>query len=173
MPDRVPVAAEPAQRLDEVLGAVDRDCLMGLEGRAQGVGPDVLLQHAGALAEVQRVEAGPGPGVVEPAPDDAALAVAQDWEGDVRIVLFVRLQSGHALDEALTQKIRATIRSRTPPRHVPAKIIAVPDLPRTLSGKLTELAVRNIIHGRPVQNRDALANPAALEYFRDIAELRS
>ena len=102
-----------------------------------------------------------------------ALAVAQDWEGDVRIVLFVRLQSGHALDEALTQKIRATIRSRTTPRHVPAKIIAVPDLPRTLSGKLTELAVRNIIHGRPVQNRDALANPAALEYFRDIAELRS
>jgi acetoacetyl-CoA synthetase len=102
-----------------------------------------------------------------------ALAVGQDWEGDVRIVLFVLLQSGYALDEALAQKIRSTIRNRTTPRHVPAKIIAVPDLPRTLSGKLTELAVRNIIHGRPVQNRDALANPASLELFRDLVELRS
>jgi acetoacetyl-CoA synthetase len=102
-----------------------------------------------------------------------ALAVGQDWEGDVRIVLFVRLQSGYVLDDALDKKIRAAIRSRTTPRHVPAKIIAVPDLPRTLSGKLTELAVRNVIHGRPVQNRDALANPAALELFRDLAELKS
>jgi acetoacetyl-CoA synthetase len=102
-----------------------------------------------------------------------ALAIAQDWQGDVRIVLFVRLQNGYTLDAALDQKIRTTIRNRTTPRHVPAKIIAVPDLPRTLSGKLTELAVRNIINGRPVQNRDALANPAALEHFRDLAELRS
>jgi acetoacetyl-CoA synthetase len=102
-----------------------------------------------------------------------ALAVAQDWQGDVRIVLFVKLQSGYALDAALDKKIRTSIRNRTTPRHVPAKIIAVPDLPRTLSGKLTELAVRNIIHGRPVLNRDALANPAALEYFRDLPELRS
>ena len=91
----------------------------------------------------------------------------------MRIVLFVRLQSGYTLDEALDQKIRTTIRNRTTPRHVPAKIIAVPDLPRTLSGKLTELAVRNIINGQPVQNRDALANPGALEHFRDLAELRS
>ena len=102
-----------------------------------------------------------------------ALAVAQDWEGDVRIVLFVRLQSPYTLDAALDQKIRSTIRARTTPRHVPAKIIAVPDLPRTLSGKLTELAVRNVIHGRPVENRDALANPDALEHFRDLEELRS
>jgi acetoacetyl-CoA synthetase len=102
-----------------------------------------------------------------------ALAIAQDWQGDVRIVLFVRLQNAYTLDAALDQKIRTTIRNRTTPRHVPAKIIAVPDLPRTLSGKLTELAVRNIINGRPVQNRDALANPAALEHFRDLAELRS
>jgi acetoacetyl-CoA synthetase len=102
-----------------------------------------------------------------------ALAVAQDWHGDVRIVLFVRLQPGYALDDALANKIRATIRHRTTPRHVPAKIIAVPDLPRTLSGKLTELAVRNVIHGLPVQNRDALANPEALEHFRDLAELLS
>ena len=102
-----------------------------------------------------------------------ALAVAQDWQDDVRIVLFVRLQSGYSLDEALAQKIRTTIRNRATPRHVPAKIIAVPELPRTLSGKLTELAVRNVIHGRPVPNRDALANPGALEHFRDLAELRS
>jgi acetoacetyl-CoA synthetase len=102
-----------------------------------------------------------------------ALAVGQDWHGDVRVVLFVRLQSGRVLDAALEQKIRAAIRTRTTPRHVPAKIIAVPDLPRTLSGKLTELAVRNMIHGLPVQNRDALANPGALEYFRDRAELQT
>jgi acetoacetyl-CoA synthetase len=102
-----------------------------------------------------------------------ALAVGQDWQGDVRIVLFVRLQKDYALDAALDKKIRTTIRERTTPRHVPAKIIAVPDLPRTLSGKLTELAVRNVIHGRRVDNRDALANPEALEHFRDLAELRS
>jgi acetoacetyl-CoA synthetase len=100
-----------------------------------------------------------------------ALAVGQDWQGDVRVVLFVRLQSGHALDEVLAKKIRTAIRARTTPRHVPAKIIAVPDLPRTLSGKLSELAVRNVIHGVPVQNRDALANPGALEHFRDLPEL--
>ena len=91
----------------------------------------------------------------------------------MRIVLFVRLQNPYTLDTALDQKIRSTIRARTTPRHVPAKIIAVPDMPRTLSGKLTELAVRNVIHGRPVENRDALANPDALEHFRDLEELRS
>jgi acetoacetyl-CoA synthetase len=101
------------------------------------------------------------------------LAVAQDWQGDVRIVLFVRLQPGYELDAALVKKIRETIRVRATPRHVPAKIIAVPDLPRTLSGKLTELAVRNVIHGLPVHNRDALANPEALEHFRDLTELLS
>jgi len=102
-----------------------------------------------------------------------ALAVAQDWQGDVRIVLFVRPQPGVSLDNALTKKIRDTIRARTTPRHVPAKIIAVADLPRTPSGKLSELAVRNVIHGRAVENSAALANPEALEYFRDLAELRS
>jgi len=102
-----------------------------------------------------------------------ALAVGQDWSGDVRVVLFVRLQPGVTLDEALRREIRDTIRSHTTARHVPAKLIAVPDLPRTLSGKLTELAVRNVIHGLPVKNVDALANPAALEHFRDLEELRS
>ena len=100
-----------------------------------------------------------------------ALAVGQDWQGDVRVVLFVRLKPGFSLDDPLRKKIRDTIRSNTTPRHVPAKIIVVPDLPRTLSGKLTELAVRNVIHGLPVKNVDALANPQALEHFRDLPDL--
>jgi len=102
-----------------------------------------------------------------------ALAVGQDWNGDVRVVLFVRLRGDAQLDEALQKEIRDTVRSQTTPRHVPAKIIAVPDFPRTLSGKLTELAVRNVIHGLPVKNVDALANPAALEHFRELPELAS
>ncbi|HTX05434.1 MAG TPA: hypothetical protein VMD06_06375, partial [Steroidobacteraceae bacterium] len=73
--------------------------------------------------------------------------------------------------EGLKRKIRDVIRAHTTPRHVPAKIVAVPDIPRTLSGKLTELAVRNVIHGRPVKNLDALANPQALEHFRDLPDL--
>jgi acetoacetyl-CoA synthetase len=100
-----------------------------------------------------------------------ALAVGQDWHGDVRVVLFVRLAAGAALDEALKKEIRAAIRSNTTARHVPAKIIAVPDIPRTLSGKITELAVRNVIHGLPVKNLDALANPGALEHFRALPDL--
>ena len=99
------------------------------------------------------------------------LAVGQDWQNDVRVVLFVRLKPEATLDEPLRKKIRDTIRANTSPRHVPAKIIAVPDLPRTLSGKLTELAVRNVIHGLPVKNVDALANPQALEHFRDLPDL--
>jgi acetoacetyl-CoA synthetase len=102
-----------------------------------------------------------------------ALAVGQDWHGDVRVVLFVRLQGSAQLDESLRKEIRAAIRTYTTARHVPAKIIAVPDFPRTLSGKLTELAVRNVIHGLPVKNLDALANPGALEHFRDLPDLSS
>jgi acetoacetyl-CoA synthetase len=100
-----------------------------------------------------------------------ALAVGQDWQSDVRVVLFVRLQPGFSLDEPLRKKIRDTIRAHTTPRHVPAKVVAVADLPRTLSGKITELAVRNVIHGLPVKNVDALANPQALEHFRDLPDL--
>jgi acetoacetyl-CoA synthetase len=101
-----------------------------------------------------------------------ALAIGQDWQGDVRIVLFVRLRGEARLDEPLCQQIRSTVRMHTTARHVPARIIAVPDFPRTRSGKLTELAVRNVIHGLPVKNLDALANPAALEYFRELPELK-
>ena len=89
------------------------------------------------------------------------------------MVLFVRLKPAAVLDEALRKRIRDTIRTHTTPRHVPAKIVAVPDIPRTLSGKLTELAVRNVVHGLPVKNVDALANPQALEHFRNLEELAS
>jgi acetoacetyl-CoA synthetase len=105
-----------------------------------------------------------------------SIVVGQDvsTEGgeDVRIVLFVRLAPGAELDDALKERIRAQIRSNASPHHVPKKIIQVSDIPRTISGKITELAVRDVIHGRPVKNVDALANPQALELFRDLAELR-
>jgi acetoacetyl-CoA synthetase len=100
-----------------------------------------------------------------------SLAVGQDWDNDVRVVLFVRLRPGLRLDDALEKKIRDVIRANTTPRHVPARIVAVPDIPRTISGKIVELAVRNVIHGRPVKNTDALANPEALEHFRGLPEL--
>ena len=102
-----------------------------------------------------------------------SIAIGQDWEQDVRVVLFVRLRPHVTLDAALEKRIRDVIRSNTTPRHVPARIVAVPDIPRTISGKIVELAVRDVVHGRPVKNTDALANPAALEHFRDRPELRS
>jgi len=101
-----------------------------------------------------------------------SIAIGQDWQGDVRVVLFVRLRPGIALDATLIDRIKRTIREGTTPRHVPAKVLAVPDIPRTISGKLTELAVRHAVHGRAVKNVDALANPAALDHFRDRPELR-
>jgi acetoacetyl-CoA synthetase len=101
-----------------------------------------------------------------------SLAVGQQWQGDVRVVLFVRLREGVSFDAGLANRIRDRIRRNTTPRHVPAKIVPVTDLPRTKSGKLVELAVREIVHGREVKNREALANPEALELFRDLPELR-
>ncbi len=89
----------------------------------------------------------------------------------MRVVLFVRLREGVALDDALRERIRRRIREEETPRHVPAKILQVPDIPRTISGKLTELAVRKVIHGQAVENRDALANPQALEFFKNLPEL--
>ena len=100
-----------------------------------------------------------------------ALCIGQDWDGDVRIVLFVRLREGAVLDEELTQRIKATIRSGASPRHVPARIVAVADIPRTKTGKVVEIAVRDVVHGRPVKNVGALANPDALDHFRNLAEL--
>ncbi|RCL24193.1 acetoacetate--CoA ligase [Pseudomonas sp. AFG_SD02_1510_Pfu_092] len=101
-----------------------------------------------------------------------SVAIGQDWHGDVRVVLFVRLRDGLQLDEALRQHIRQVIRQYTTPRHVPAVIAQVDDIPRTISGKLVELAIRNVVHGLPVKNTDALANPEALAQFRDRVELR-
>jgi acetoacetyl-CoA synthetase len=100
-----------------------------------------------------------------------SVVVGQEAGSDVRVVLFVRLRDGLALDEALAERIRRQIREHATPRHVPAKILQVPEVPRTISGKVVELAVREAIHGRPVKNTDALANPAALEHFRNRPEL--
>ena len=106
-----------------------------------------------------------------------SLVIGQDWPpgevGDVRVVLFVKLKDGVALDEALVERIRANIRANTTPRHVPARVVQVTDIPRTKSNKIVELAVRDVVHGLPVKNIEALANPEALEQFRDRPELRS
>jgi acetoacetyl-CoA synthetase len=100
-----------------------------------------------------------------------SIVVGQDWQGDVRVVLFVALQPGYQLNEALQGQIRKAIRDGASPRHVPAKILQVDTIPRTVSGKIVELAVREVIHGRPVTNQGALANPEALQQFRDRPEL--
>ncbi|HMV40381.1 MAG TPA: acetoacetate--CoA ligase [Plasticicumulans sp.] len=100
-----------------------------------------------------------------------SLVIGQDWHGDVRVVLFVHLRPGVALDDALQKKIRDHIRARTTPRHVPAKIVQVEDIPRTKSGKIVELAVRDIVHGRPVRNQEALANPGVLAQYAGIETL--
>jgi acetoacetyl-CoA synthetase len=90
---------------------------------------------------------------------------------DVRVVLFVRLREGLSLDEALSKRIKEVIRANTTPRHVPAVILQVPDIPRTKSNKIVELAVRAVVHGEPVKNVEALANPEALEHYRGRPEL--
>ncbi len=100
-----------------------------------------------------------------------SIAIGQSWQDDVRIVLFVVLRSDTQLDDAMCDRIRKVIRENTTPRHVPAKIVAVPEIPRTKSGKIVEIAVRAVVHGECVANTEALANPDALDYFRDIAEL--
>ena len=100
-----------------------------------------------------------------------SLVIGQDWEGDVRVVLFVKLREGLELDESLVARIKKRIRDNTTPRHVPAKVLQVGDIPRTKSGKIVELAVRHVVHGRPVKNLEALANPEALAHFRDRKEL--
>jgi acetoacetyl-CoA synthetase len=102
-----------------------------------------------------------------------ALAIGQDWDNDVRVLLFVRLKEGHALDDLLRNAIRLKIRTGASPRHVPAKIVQVADIPRTKSGKITELAVRDVVHGRPVKNTEALANPEALTLYKDLPDLRT
>jgi acetoacetyl-CoA synthetase len=104
-----------------------------------------------------------------------SLVIGQTWPpgeiGDVRVVLFVKLREGLALDDGLIARIKQQIRANTTPRHVPAKVVQVSDIPRTKSNKIVELAVRNVVHGQPVKNLEALANPEALEHFRNRPEL--
>jgi acetoacetyl-CoA synthetase len=110
---------------------------------------------------------------VERIPEVAeALVIGQEWQGDVRVVLFVRLREGAVLDAALVERIRDAVRREASPRHVPAVVLAVPDIPRTRSGKVVELAVRDVVHGRTLRDTEALANPEALAHFRDRPELR-
>ena len=120
----------------------------------------VRIGTAEIYRQVERIEE-----VVE------SIVIGQQWQDDVRVVLFVVLRPGVELDEALGERIRRSIRENTTPRHVPARIVQVSDIPRTISGKITELAVRDVIHGRAVANVDALANPEALALFRNLPEL--
>ena len=101
-----------------------------------------------------------------------SICIGQEWDDDVRVVLFVVLRAGLSLNDNLIGKIHSSIRSETTPRHVPAKVIAVTDIPRTISGKIVELAVRKVVHGQAVTNTDALANPEALELFKNLPELQ-
>ena len=121
----------------------------------------VRIGTAEIYAQVEQI-----PEVVE------AICIGQDWQHDVRVVLFVRLREGVTLDGALKDRIRKQIRTGASPRHVPAKIVQVADIPRTRSGKITEIAVRDVVHGRPVKNTEALANPEALALYKDVQELR-
>lgn len=101
-----------------------------------------------------------------------SLVIGQDWEGDVRVILFVKLKEGVELTEGLLKKIKTNIRANCSPRHVPARVIAIADIPYTINMKKVEIAVRKIIHGQPVLNRDALKNPESLDLFKDITELK-
>jgi len=101
-----------------------------------------------------------------------SIAIGQQWKDDVRIILFVRLKEGFQLDDTLQTLIKSTIKTNTTPRHVPSKIIQIEDIPRTLSGKIVELAVRNVIHGKDVLNKEALANPEALDLYKNLAQLK-
>ncbi len=130
---------------------------------------DAVLNPGGVrigTAEIYRIVE-QMPGIAE------SLVAGQQWEGDVRIVLFVRMRPGLQLDREGIAAIRHALRTQASPRHVPAKVIAVPDLPRTINGKLSELAVRDVIHNRPVKNTEALANPEARELFRNLPELKT
>jgi len=102
---------------------------------------------------------------------EESIVIGQDWEGDVRVVLFVKLRPGIVLDDDLAARIRTQIRNGCTPRHVPAKVVQVADIPRTKSGKIVELAVRDVVHGRPVKNKEALANPEALDLYQGLPEL--
>ncbi|MEP9377774.1 acetoacetate--CoA ligase [Aquabacter sp. CN5-332] len=136
----------------------------------------VILGRSDATLNPQGVRIGTAEiyAQVEQIPDVLeSVAIGQEWDNDVRVVLFVRLREGVKLDDALTAKIKTQIRTGASPRHVPAKVVQVGDIPRTRSGKITELAVREVVHGRPVKNTEALANPEALSEYKDLETLKS
>jgi acetoacetyl-CoA synthetase len=144
------------------------DCGFVIYGRS-----DALLKPGGVrigTAEIYR-QVEKLPEVLE------SIVIGQDWPPgetrDVRVVLFVKLKEGLTLDDALVKRIKEMIRINTTPRHVPARVLQVADIPRTKSGKIVELAVREVVHGRPVKNSEALANPEALELFRNRPELET
>jgi acetoacetyl-CoA synthetase len=99
------------------------------------------------------------------------MAVSQDWDNDTRVVLFIVVKEGQNFDEEVAKEIKKALRDQASPRHVPDKIVVAPELPRTKSNKLVELAVTDVINGREVRNRDALANPNSLDWFKDLPEL--
>ncbi len=135
----------------------------------------VILGRSDATLNPQGVRIGTAEiyAQVEQIPDVMeSVAIGQDWDNDVRVVLFVRLREGVTLDEDLTRRIKAQIRTGASPRHVPAKVVQVSDIPRTRSGKITELAVREVVHGRPVKNTEALSNPEALDQYRELPVLQ-
>jgi acetoacetyl-CoA synthetase len=103
---------------------------------------------------------------------DDSVVIGQKWGNDIRVVLFVQLAAGQELTDELKNKIKQTIRTNASPRHVPAKILSVPAIPYTLNMKKVELAVKKIIEGQPVLNKDALSNPEALDYYADLKELK-
>ena len=138
-------------------------------GASRGIGRAISVALGGEGASV--VLAARAGAKLEEVAD--SLAIGQSWAGDQRIILFVRLNQGYRLDDGLKNRIKKTLRDNASPRHVPAKIIAVPDIPYTLNMKKVESAVTNIINGRPVMNRDALTNPESLDYYQELEELKS
>jgi acetoacetyl-CoA synthetase len=130
---------------------------------------DATLNSGGVrigTAEIYRI-------VEEFVPIQEAMAVAQEWDNDTRVILFVKLRDGYELTDSLISDIKYQLRAKASPRHVPAKIIAAPELPRTKSNKLVELAVTEVINNREVKNLEALANPDSLSWFKDQPELQS
>jgi acetoacetyl-CoA synthetase len=101
-----------------------------------------------------------------------SVVVGQNWKNDVRVIFFVQMAAGYELTEEIVNKIKHVIRTNASPKHVPAKILAVPDIPYTLNMKKVELAVKKVIHNQPVLNKDALRNPEALDYYADLKELQ-
>ena len=102
-----------------------------------------------------------------------SIAIGQDWQGDSRVILFVRLKNKTSLNDDLITQIKTQIREGASPRHVPAHVIQINDIPRTKSGKITELAVRDVVHGRPIKNKEALQNPEALDLYKNLEQLKN